>query len=366
MVRRLKLWLTTAHTGWSRAFRSTPFVTLIAVLVISGSGLLSFFLQASGDQVLPARSINILNSTVDAVTTYTLTFTIATPATLGSISAQFCSNDPLVIDPCTVPAGFNIANATLSAQSGETGFSIGAGTTANQLILSRTPSLSTVHSVSYTLTNVQNPSVLEPFYVRLQTFATSDGSGAETDHGGIALTTVSNINLTSIVPPYLLFCSGIAISSNDCSTSTGDYINFGNFSSAATSSSQTQLLVATNATSGYFITYDGSTLTSGNNIIDPLTNPDVSRPGVGQFGINLTANQDPAIGENQQGNGSGTVTANYAQPNSFRFDPDDVIASSTGTSDYTLYTVSYIANVPADQAAGVYVSTLTYVATANF
>jgi len=337
-----------------------------ALVLMTGSGLFALFLEASGDQLLPQRSIQIFSSAASASTDYKLSFIIASPGVLGSIKAEFCSNDPIVDDACTVPSGFDISGATLASQSGETGFTIGAGTNANNLILSRTPTASTVQSVSYTLANVINPSTIGSYYVRLQTFAAADASGARTDHGGLAFAINDNISITSKVPPYLLFCSGVSITNFDCDSATGSYINFGNFSAASTSSSSTQLVIATNATSGYEIGYQGSTLTSGTNVIAGLATSDVSRPGVSQFGINLMGNQDPTVGQNPQGPGVGGPASGYNQANIYKFVSNDIIATDGSTSDYKKYTISYITNIAKDQSPGVYVSTLTYVATANF
>jgi hypothetical protein len=339
---------------------------MVAVLVLTISGLLTFWLSVSGDQVLPQRSLLLLDSLPGATTSYTVSFTIATPATLGSISITFCSNDPLLTDPCDAPAGFDISGATLSAQTGETGFGIGSGTTANQLILTRPAAASSAQPVSYTLDNVVNPSSAGSYYARLQTFSSTDASGAETDHGGLAFAINTGVSISAKVPPYLLFCGGVSIPSFDCSTASGNYINFGDFSPTSTSSAQTQLLIATNAESGYAIDYGGTTLTSGNNVIPALATADVSRPGVSQFGFNLRANQDPAIGQDPQGPGAGGVLAGYDQPNLYKFVANDAVATAATTSDYKEYTISYIANISSSQPAGVYASTLTYVALANF
>jgi hypothetical protein len=365
-VKQLKPKISAIRQGAGRVIYSAPLLAFAAVLVLTAGGLAVFLLTASGDQVLPQRSIRLSDANAGATTTYKLSFTVATPDTLGSISATFCSNDPLITDPCTVPDGFDISGATLSAQTGETGFSIGTGTTANQLILTRSPAISSAQPSSYTLDNVVNPSANGSYYIRLQTYSSDDATGSETDHGGIAFAINSQISISAKVPPYLLFCGGISIPSFDCATATGNYINFGNLSPASTGSAQTQLHIATNAGNGYAIDYGGTTLTSGNNTIPPLDVADVSRPGVSQFGINLAANQDPAIGQNKQGPGAGSVTSAYAQPNLYKFLANDVIATSTGTSDYTRYTVSYVANISKTQPAGVYASTLTYVALANF
>ena len=320
---------------------------------------------AYGD-LLPHRSIQLADAQPSANTNYILNFTIAAPETLGSIQLQFCANDPLFDQPCTVPTGFDVSHAVLISQTGQTGFTVAGSTTANVLVLTRAASAAIAGPDSYTLSGVVNPSAPGSYYGRLQTFASTDASGAANDYGGIAFVINSAVQISTVVPPFLLFCSGVSISGNDCSTATGNYINYGNFSASSTSSGQTQMLVATNATTGYTIGYTGTTLTSGNNIIPALSTADVSRPGVSQFGINLAANQNPHIGQNPSGPGGGTVTAAYSQQDLYKFLANDTLAGSPNPEDFRLYTVSYIANTSKGQPAGVYASTVTFVALANF
>jgi hypothetical protein len=266
-----------------------------------------------------------------------------------------------------VPAGFNISAATLSAQAGETGFSIyGPGTNTNTMILSRVPSLALAGGVTYTFTNVTNPSSAGSLYARLETFATNDASGADTDSGGIALSFNGQINISTTVPPFLLFCGGVTIGGFDCNNASGNYINFGNVSSNATSSAQSQLLTTTNAANGYTITVFGPTMTSGNNIISALVASDVARPGTAQFGLNLVANATPTVGTDPVGPGHAVPLANYAQPDFFRFQSGDAIASASTSDDYRKLTASYIIDITSNQPAGVYASTLTYICLANF
>lgn len=126
------------------------------------------------------------------------------------------------------------------------------------------------------------------------------------------------------------------------------------------------MLAATNGLGGYTITMGGNTMASGINAISALAASDVSRPGVSQFGINLVPNVSPRVGSSPTGPGVAQPTANYNQPDFFRFDSGDVLVSSSGPDDVRLFTVSYLVNVPLGQTPGVYASTITYVALANF
>lgn len=312
------------------------------------------------------RNWQLLNSAPGATTDYSTTFTIITNSTIGSLSILLCSNTPLQDDFCEIPTGLDVTNAQLSSQSGLTDFTLFTPTT-NELLLSRTPSLITPPlTVSLTFHNIINPTVAGPYYVRLAAYSSTDASGPSVDYGGLAFSITNNLEINSVVPPYLVFCSGLTINDFDCSSANGDYIDFGTLSPSHTSQAQSQLLVATNAANGYVMQVYGTTMTSGNNIISAMTNDTSSQPGNSQFGINLRANTAPLVGADPIGPGLGEPNAAYADVNHYQFINDDTIASSFSPDNYRKYTVSYIVNVSNAQPPGIYVSTLTYVCAGSF
>jgi hypothetical protein len=262
--------------------------------------------------------------------------------------------------------GFDLSAATLNAQTGITDFTISPLSTANELILTRAPDVVPAGSVSYTLDTVINPTPTATYFVRVETFASDDATGSNIDSGGLAYYINTPLNLNATVPPFLLFCVGTNIPAFDCSTATGDFIDFGELSSTGSKTGHTQMLIATNVDTGYTISVQGTTLTSGTNVINALSSNDVSKPGVSQFGLNLRANNTPNTGTNPQGPGLGTYTGNYGQRDFFRFNNGEVIASGTNPEDYRRYTTTYLVNITKNQPAGIYVSTMTYVALANF
>lgn len=117
-------------------------------------------------------------------------------------------------------------------------------------------------------------------------------------------------------------------------------------------------------------------MTSGSNTIPAMSSPTTSTTGTGQFGLNLVLNTTPAVGASITPTSTGVnykaqPTANYATPNTFYFNTaGDSVANSAdggaGPTDAQIYTVSYIVNVPGNQAAGTYTTTLTYVCTSTF
>ncbi len=144
--------------------------------------------------------------------------------------------------------------------------------------------------------------------------------------------------------------------------------DFGEFSSTTATGVTSQMSVATNDGTGYNAFVTGQTMTSGTNIIPALTTQTASSPGTSQFGINLRANSSPSVGSNPQVGpvASGVPDANYNTPNIFRFVNGERVASATTSTGFNRYTISYLVNVSADQAPGLYATTLTYTAVASF
>jgi hypothetical protein len=315
---------------------------------------------------LTQRSVAPKTPIAGAVTDYTIKFTIATPGTLGSIQLQFCSDTPFFDTSCAAPAGFAMNSSTLSAQTGETGFSIDPSSTANNIILTRAPSASLAGPVQYDFTGVTNPSTPNiSTYIRVMTYATNDASGTRTDQGAAVFSTAGQFGTAAYVPPRLYFCVGVTVAPN-CSSTTGSGVDFGDLKPSQVASVTTQSAAATNDPTGYVIYSLGSTMTSGTHVIAASPTPNPSVAGIAQFGINLRANNNPSGGQDVSGAGTGTAMPNYDTPNLFMFDPGAAIAEATGATDFNTYTSTYIANVPLGQTAGVYVTTITYMAVAQF
>jgi hypothetical protein len=337
----------------------------VVVVIIAGLGTHMLFRPASGAE-LGYRSLQLSNANAGQTADYALTFQLSNTNLVGSIVIQFCSNDPFPGTACTPPGGFDASGAVLDSQAGMSGFVIDSASTSNQIILSRPPTTASVGESRYVLNSITNPSSPGTYFARVQTFATDDASGAASDHGGIAFQVNNGVTITATVPPYLIFCTGLTITGFNCVNAQGDYIDLGELSSSQSRRGTSQMLVATNASGGYNISYQGTTLTSGNNVIAGITGGDVSRPGTPQFGFNLRANAAPAVGSDPAGPGTGVPLATYGQPNVYRFGSGETLVSNPQPDNLRLFTASYVTNVPSSQSAGVYVSTLTYICLANF
>lgn len=336
---------------------------LLLVLVAVANQLL--WLPASSAQ-LGNRRLTLSNNNVSATSDYLASFSLSTAGTLGSITIQFCTNDPLPTSVCIPPNGLDASGATLSTQTGPGGFAIDPASTVNQIVLTRTPAAEPVGPVSFHFTGIINPDTAGPHYARIQTYATGDATGPGSDYGGLAFSINDALAISALVPPYLTFCTGITISGLNCTNATGNYLDLGELSSSSARSGTSQMLVATNAVDGYNVTMQGNTMSSGTNAINALASNDVSRPGTSQFGLNLRANSTPAGGSNPSGPGVASPLPNYNQSNSYRFVSGESIIANSVPDDVRLYTADYIVNVPLTQAAGTYVSTITYICLASF
>jgi hypothetical protein len=336
------------------------FLLPIALLLVFNSSVTLAGIQVQN------RYDELANSQTSAVTTHNIGFTITNTTTpVGSILIQFCDNSPLIGVVCDFPVGMSVTTAAMSAQSGNTGFSL-SSVSGGQLLLTRNPSVPTSAANTYTFQNITNPSSPGEYFARIQTFSSNDASGPYVEQGGIALAILSQFTVSSIVPPYLTFCGGVVVPNLNCGSAVGSEINFGNFSSDSTSDATSQFVVATNAGQGYNVTVNGSTMTSGNFTIPSLKTPSLSATGASQFGINIVANNRPGVGQNPVGRGIGSPTPAYDIPNYYTFNDGDPIVTSNTASDFNEFTASYLVNVSTDQAEGTYTTTLYYICLANF
>ncbi len=145
-------------------------------------------------------------------------------------------------------------------------------------------------------------------------------------------------------------------------------VNFGTLSSSSSRYADTgtgsgtevtahTISASTNATSGYVITVDGTTLKDGANTIDAIGGTNTA-PSIGtkQFGLRMVAT------------GTGTVTAPYAA-SGFALDTaafPDQVASGAGDGTSTSYSVRYLGNITTLTPAGSYQAKLNYVMTGTF
>ena len=338
-------------------------LTFISSFIILG--LLFVFPANTKAELPPNRSLYILDSNGGAVTQHQISFQFPDNSTVGSMVLQYCTS-PVEDIPCVSPAGMDASGAIFANQGGETGFSI-LSQTANTFILTRPPSVVTPAPQQniYTFNNITNPSNVGTFYLRINTYASVDGSGPKIDFGGTAAAITTGVSISAEVPPILYFCAAVLIDNISCATAEGNYLNLGTLTHTRAAVGTSRFAASTNANFGYVVQVFGSTMSSGNNVLPALTTPTASSPGTRQFGINLRANTSPAVGEEYTGVW-GVISSDYNIPNMFVFRDGDTLAYSPFISLFEVFTVTYMVNIQEFQPAGVYNTLLNYVCTATF
>jgi hypothetical protein len=345
------------------------FILLILVLAhIAPAPLLSNTVSAA--PYVQNRSLKINSSVAGAPNVkYEYSFDIPNISSLGGIKLMVCSNSPLREVPCNGFSGNGLSSVSNATITGVSGFVIDSIITPTQteILLSRPLQAATASNVTITLDGITNPETIGTYYGRILLFDNSTAAGDPIYEGGLAFSINRQVGISAEVPPYLYFCAAITISGTDCSFASDSYFDFGELSKTQANTGKSQFSIATNAGNGYGVTYYGTTMTSGNNIIAPMSVLSVSNPGTAQFGINLRHNTSPQIGEEVSGAGPYPVINNlYNQPNRFYYSSGDSLLNIYQPTYSNKYTVSYLVNVPNNQAPGYYSTSILFVALANF
>jgi hypothetical protein len=366
---------------------------LAAIVLLAGLAVQALLPSLSSAAQITARSLTLQAGATDGgskpggVVNHFFQFTLPSVGNpnVGSILFKYCTTATGAT--CTMPAGLVTTSATLGSQNGATGFTL-VNTTNGSPYLTRTAtSITAGTAVSYQLSTVTNPTTDNyTFFVRISDYASTDTTGAVIDSGTVAASTAEPILLNGIMPESLVFCTGATVGTTsgvpDCATSTPGSVNFDRlFSPIDTSIAISQMAASTNAGSGYVISVNGTTLTSGSNTIAALTSSQVGVRGTSQFGLNLKANttatSTPAVGSEVAPAANGTNYKGEVAPSSgydsvdhFKYITGATVADSynggAGGTDAQIFTVSYIVNVSGSQPAGTYTTTLTYICTPTF
>ncbi len=352
----------------TKKFKSLFTLTLLAKVVsvfLIAFILLTFSFTSAAE--LSSRSVTIGSSLPGAVTNHDFRFNTISGSNVGSIKFDYCSDTPLFGAPCTAPTGLIVNTATILQQSLGNGFTVSGVSTPSTLIITRNPAISGgPASAIFRFGNITNQTTSsQTVYVRVSTHASMDGTGPEIDKGSVGYSTVPGVGVGGYVPPFLTFCTGVTVAL-DCSVVNGSILGLGELSENYQSTASSQFSASTNDPTGYNTYVSGGTMTAGNEVIPALTANSPGIAGVSQFGMNLRSNSSPAVGANVSGPGTGVPAVFYNSPNSFRYVNGERIAGSSLPTEFNRFTVSYVVNVSADQAPGVYASSYTYTAVASF
>lgn len=256
---------------------------------------------------------------------------------------------------------------------------------------------------------ITNPSAdNRPFYARISTYSDSAFTPAnEVDYGTVVGSTAQQIDITSKVKEVLNFSvSPIATQApgQSCTPLTdnpgptpapgalnpplGDTNGVLSFTTPYDAHSYFRL--SSNAVNGISIYYSGDTLKNGTNQINPVgLTATASTPGTSQFGLALdssdtqggngyslsvltpiTALTSPNGTDYSSGNGTlGTVGSPGSSKYGFNtasVTTPEIIAKSTTPVGCETGSVRYIGNISTSTPAGIYTTTITYIATGTY
>lgn len=315
---------------------------------------------------LQDRSIYMNTAEAGARTFHRVSFRYMSPDPVGSIEMLFC-NDPIPYMPCAIPEGMDVSGVELIEQAGEQGFSI-TERSVNRIVMSRPPSAPLEHKSSYTFDNIINPQFAgDAFSIRLKTFSSTDATGQQVDFGSMRTQITQSIEIRTQVPPMLIFCMAEEVEYNCTETNEVYYRDMGELKPNSTLTARSQMAVGTNASAGFTITAYGAPVSAGTSVIPSTEVPTRSMPGQNQFGINLVENTDPLLGDDPEGDWANAVASeDYSIPNHYKFISGDTVAYSPNVSLMKKFTVSYVLNSSPELRAGVYTTTINFVATGRF
>lgn len=326
--------------------------------VIAGLFIFSILLAFTGTVFaaqMTSRKLTLGSSAASASTTYTFSFVLPSATVLQSFEAVICTT---ASGACTTPTGFSNASSTLPSQPTNLGDASGwtvNTATAGKLRLKKTGNVAApTGTTTVTFGAVVNPSAVNSSFFARMTSYSDDAWTTAVDTGTVVSSTAGQITVTASVDETLTFTLAAAT------------VALGTLTTSTTGTGTSTMSVSTNATTGYVTSVAGVTLTSGANTIAALATPTASSQGTSQFGINLKANTTPSVGAEVTGTGSGTAATGYNTADSFKFVTGDTVASASAATNSNTFTVSYIANIAAAQAAGAYSTILTYTTTATF
>lgn len=391
--------------GWK------PSRILAALLLFAASVLPLFRVDTVAAYNLATDREIRMSSSANGATgvTYKVKFTAATTAAIESIVVDFCSTTPIIGDTCTKPAGFDLgATPTVNLVSGITATWTAAG--ANNASGYRTLTLTKaagdsltagVTDVEFDITGVANPTTTNAsFYARILTFPNDSGAdsaatytdtapGNATDAGGVAMSTAAQITVTAKVQERLLFCVYTTGAGNNCTGKSGTAVTLGDTNGVLDPSGpyvdkNAKYSITTNASGGAIVRLKGPTLTSGGNTITAIGDTAAaSALGTEQFGLcnyesagsGMTFTYATYDGGGNCGTttqSAGTGTTGGAGTATFGLDTTDTATTygdpiaTKPAGDFSTATLAFIGNVSNTTEAGIYTTTLTFIATGTY
>jgi len=408
--------------------RARPSALLFAALLLFFATVIPLFRfeKAAAYGLITSRKVTMSSSANGSTVagqdvTYEVSFNVATDTSdIRGVVVDFCGNTPIIGDSCTAPTGFdlNITNLAITINAGLTGFTKSTSESdANTLVFTNATAYNpgVAETQRFTLgtaavsDGVDNPeNANTTFYARIITFTTTTGAndyasattgannpGAEPpviDAGGIALSTAAQIIVTAKVQERLLFCVYTTGTGNNCTSKSGTAVTLGDTNGVLDPTGpyvdkNAKFSITTNASGNAVVRMKGVTLTSGANNISPNLTPATSTAGSEQFGLCTYESAGTGLVEHVDYDGgtgtecssttqtAGTGATGGAGTADYTFDTNgtDGTTSTYGETiatkpagDYSTGTLVFLGNISNTTEAGIYTTTLTFIATGTY
>jgi hypothetical protein len=353
--------------------KTASFVLIISVIALNFGFLIPREAMATS---LTNLSDTITNLTTGALANHTIIFTAPSGVPIGGVITLTFNNST------SIPSGLNYADMDLEDNGAQMTLSNVPGTA----IWGASVNTGT-KTITFTNGTVAIPSG-DTITILIGTNATYGATGVnQITNGSLGTTTLSiagssGFNDTGVMSMAIVSNDVVSVSAQVLSTLSfnvsSNAIYFGILKSSGSScwalsggdpgnvtcpqtteAEAFNMTAATNGTSGYTVTVQGPTLTSGTNTIAPLTTATAPIVGTEQFGIRINSS-----------GGTGTVPALYGTPGEYAYTATATtpatVASAPSSTLTTTYSVRYMANISPATKAGSYTANHTYVITGNF
>jgi hypothetical protein len=364
----------------------------------------------TGTGYVPSSATTLNGAITNSQTTITVTSSASYPAAVTGVPSTYFY---ITIGSETMQVT-NVSGTTWTVTRAALGTS--ASIASNGAAISQPP-------IAFTVYGIMNPTSTGALYARIYTFntytseASSFASSTATagvlspttynsvssyviDGGGVALYITNTLTVNAKVQEYLQFCIYTAAGSNAPCSQTGSTVTLGNSAGIlsianAYDDQSTRFDIATNASGYAAVTFTGSPLANGSNLIESSTlsgtgaaaaTAYASSVGTDQFGLcavgattqatNYTTGNLSFPNPTYSGGGNCPSTyatsATYAGSATFGLNiaaagsvyGDLLAVQQPGTGSTGL--ISFLGNVAASQLAGSYTTQFNFVATGTY
>ena len=318
---------------------------------------------------LTVLSDTVSNLTASTVANHTIVFTTPTGITAGQTLTLTFNNSTSTTGVLYTDVNFKDAGSSLPLAASPSGATWGFNNASPVLTFtSGTGTIAAGHVITILIgTNATSPTGVNQITNGAAGTTTIRIAGTFADTGAISMAIISNgvvalsaevlASLTFTISTNSIWFGNLRTTGSSCwaqNTNPG-YVACPTVAEAEAFN----MTAGTNGSTGYSISVQGPTLTSGANTIAALGSSTAPSIGTEQFGIRM----------NNSG-GIGTVTAPYATAGQYAYTATSTtpaqVASATGPSATTTYSVRYMANISAITKAGSYTTAHTYIATGNY